>query len=241
MSKSRDGNGQIRGVQLARNARIFASAVQEVLEEQVLEEAGQEELSVSNFHLLKLICRHGVHQAGEAAGFLGVSPPAATKNVDKLVRMGLLLRRPSGTDRRVQLVSASPTGQRLVDRCERLKLIRLHRVLPAFRLDEIEQLSSLLERFAAALYRAGRIDGGFCLRCAADVQGQCPVAPIRGGCPYQEGRQSKTTTTPRRVTGRSQGEAGGTRAASGFITGARAPEDTGRPSKAWSSNKSRIR
>ncbi len=125
---------------------------------------------------------------GVAAGFLGVSAPAATKSIDKLVRMGLLVRRPSGADRRVQLISASATGRRLVDRCERLRLNRLKESLSAFPPQEIEILSHLLERFAVALYGAGRIDGGFCLRCAADVQGPCPIAPLRGGCPYQNGR-----------------------------------------------------
>ncbi len=50
---------------------------------------------------------NGRHQAGELAEFLGVSAPAATKNIDKLERFGLVVRSPSKGDRRATQLSAS--------------------------------------------------------------------------------------------------------------------------------------
>ena len=47
-------------------------------------------LTLPQLHLLKLIDRHGRHPVGEVADLLGVSAPAATRNVDKLERLGLL-------------------------------------------------------------------------------------------------------------------------------------------------------
>jgi hypothetical protein len=124
------------------------------------------------------------------AGFLGVSAPAVTKNIDKLVQLGLLARKASNQDRRVSLLSVSRKGRHLVTRYEARKRARLREVLQAFLPEEIEQLTQLLERLAVRLYAAARVDGGYCLRCAAYIREQCPVGELRGGCPYQQLRRS---------------------------------------------------
>jgi hypothetical protein len=70
-------------MRLLRYSHIFASTVREILESKLLREASPLPLSLSQLHLLKLMTLNGRHQVGELAGFLGVSPPAATKSVDK--------------------------------------------------------------------------------------------------------------------------------------------------------------
>src|SRR5262245_25447810 len=54
-----------------------------------------------------------------------VSPPAITKLVTALETQGLVLRRPSPTDRRVVLVEATPDGRALLEggRRDRVKLV----------------------------------------------------------------------------------------------------------------------
>jgi two-component system cell cycle response regulator len=92
------------------------------------------------------MAKNGSHQVGEAAGYLGVSPPAATKTIDKLERLGLVTRTPSAGDRRATLLSASPQGQRLVEEYERRKAQLVGPVLERFRPDELVQLTRLMER-----------------------------------------------------------------------------------------------
>jgi len=177
-------------MRLQRFSHIFSSVVREILEAKLLREASPLPLTLSQFHLLKLMTINGQHQAGELAEFLGVSAPAATKNIDKLERFGLVVRTPSEGDRRATILSPSRKGRRLVTSYENLKITRLAPVLEDFSLDEIKQLSALLERFSVSLLSRERTRRGFCLRCAAYIETGCPVGHVRGGCPYDRVREA---------------------------------------------------
>ena len=104
------GDGHAEHSQLLRYSHIFASAVRDLLELKVLREVTDDPLTLPQFHLLKLISLNGTHQVGEVAQFLGVSPPAATKNIDKLEGLGLVARRSSTRDRRATLLASSREG-----------------------------------------------------------------------------------------------------------------------------------
>ena len=190
-----DPGGPLEGelLRLVRSSHIFASVVREILDLKVLREASPVSLTLSQFHLLKLVVANGRHQVGEVAEFLGVSPPAATKNIDKLEALGLITRNPCTGDRRATLLSVSPRGRRLVRRYEELKVARLSPVLRKFRAEELEELCRLLERFSLSLLEKElRRDGdGLCLRCDAYIQSGCPVGQLRGGCPYQDARRAR--------------------------------------------------
>ncbi len=190
MSHSTDASDQFR---LLRYSHIFASVVRELLEVKLLSEATKEPLTLHQFHLLKLLSANGRHQVGEVAEFLGVSAPAATKNIDKLERLGLATRRPSKGDRRATLLSASPRGRKLVKRYEDLKRERLAPVLEAFSPAELDQLTRFLERFSLTLIRADKPkSGGLCLRCSAYYDDHCPVQHLQEGCPYQAVRSARS-------------------------------------------------
>ncbi|MFQ5876685.1 MAG: MarR family winged helix-turn-helix transcriptional regulator [Acidobacteriota bacterium] len=171
---------------LLRYSHVFSAAVREILEARYLGEVSPDPLTLPQFHLLKLIALNGRHQVGEVAEFLGVSSPAATKNIDKLERLGLVTRAPSEGDRRATLLSASQRGHRLVRRYERLKAERLAPVLSKFRPDEIDQLARLLERFSVLLFERESPEDGYCLRCAAYCQERCPIGHVLGNCPYEK-------------------------------------------------------
>jgi DNA-binding MarR family transcriptional regulator len=170
--------------------------VREVLERKLIQEVSAVPLTVSQFHLLRLMHLNGRHQVGQVADFLGVSPPAATKNIDKLEALGLLVRTPSTGDRRARWLSVSPKGRRLVRRYEELRAKRLAPVLASFHPEELERFAGLLERFSLSLLEkelTGEGDG-VCLRCAAYIQSECPVGRLRGSCPYQIARHPRVAT-----------------------------------------------
>ena len=181
-AKAGGGDGFFR---FLRCSYIFTSVVREVLEERLLREIGPYRLTPSQFHLVKLMSFDGHHQVGEVADFLGVSPPAASKNIDKLERLGLVVRTPSKGDRRATLLSVSRKGRRLVRKYEDLRAARLGPVLKGFGPEEVEQLTGLLERFAVSLLEAAPTADRFCLRCGCCIQEDCSVGQMRGGCPYQ--------------------------------------------------------
>jgi len=175
---------------LVRYSHIFASAVREVLEVRTLRETTPLPITVSQFHLLKLMCMDGSHRMQEIAGFLGVSPPATTKNVDKLERLGLVVRGASPLDRRATLLSVSERGRRLVQDHEARKRERLGVVTSEFTRRELRILSDLLQRFALSLLRLEKPEHGPCLRCAACLAGRCAISRVRGGCPYASLRRA---------------------------------------------------
>lgn len=174
--------------ELLRYSHIFASVVREILEIKLLNEVSPSSLTLSQFHLLKLISLNGQHQIGQVADFLGVSPPAATKNIDKLQGLGLVYRKQSKGDRRATLLASSAKGRRLVEKYENLKAERLTPVLRAFSTDELDQLARLLERFSLVLLNAEDSGEGLCFRCSAYFEENCPVTHLREGCPYQKVR-----------------------------------------------------
>ena len=171
---------------LLRQTHIFASTVREVLEVKLLREVSEAPLSLPQLQLIKLMVRDGQHQATEVAHFLGVSPPAATKNVDKLVGLGLVRRERSTGDRRATLLSASPAGRRLVEEYERRKALLVRPVLERFRPEELAQLTSLLERFAVSLLERETPEAGFCARCCGYVESGCPVDWLLGDCAFRK-------------------------------------------------------
>lgn len=169
---------------LLRRSHIFSSVVREILETRLLEETSPLPLTLSQFHILKLMTVTGRHQIGEISTFLGVSAPAVTKSVDKLERLGLVVRIPSEDDRRATWLAPSQKGKRLVERYEDLKAKLLYPVLEEFTTEELARFSEMLERVSVALLRQEKTPRGFCLRCAAYIETGCPVGHVRGGCPY---------------------------------------------------------
>lgn len=202
-SAGEGANGGTAAAERFRNvlrlSHIFSSVVREILEIRLVEDTTPLPLTLSQFHILKLMTLNGRHQVGELAEFLGVSAPAITKSVDKLERFGLVVRTPSEDDRRAVLLAPSAKGRRIVERYEELKVARLHPVLTGFSDQELGEFAGMLERVAVALLKQEVTPRGFCMRCAAYIETGCPVGHVRGGCPYEQNQQpaavSNRTTT----------------------------------------------
>jgi DNA-binding MarR family transcriptional regulator len=179
--------------QLLRFSHIFSSAVRDVLERKLLGEVSPYSLTLSQLRLLKLVSLDRRQQVGEVAGFLGVSRPAATKNVDKLERLGLLYRTRSRGDRRATILSVSPDGRRLVSEYEARSREKVTALLEEFTPEELEHLRGLLERTSLCLIRSEDPDGDPCLRCGTLWDEDCSVRTVRGSCPYRpEGGRSSS-------------------------------------------------
>ena len=175
--------GQLR---LLRQTHIFSSVVREFLALKPMREASRAPISLSQLHALKLMSLNGPQQVGQVAGLLGVSAPAATKTIDKLEALGFVARSHSGGDRRATLLLVSPRGRQLLRRYDARKAQRLGPVLAAFDEPQIARLTHDLERFSLALLGTElEGDGGTCLRCDMQIEPQCPVGRLRGGCPYE--------------------------------------------------------
>lgn len=176
-----------------RCSHIFSAAVRQIVDSRQLVGDESHPLTLPQIQLLRLIAKDGPHTLGDAAVLLGVSSPAATKCVDKLERLGLVARVPSTTDRRTVLLEASREGQQLVVSYERVKKRRLNPVLGDFSPREIDRMIDLLERFAVAHFARQKPPREACLCCGAYIEEDCPIARVRGTCPYLELRDDSSS------------------------------------------------
>lgn len=174
---------------LIRYSHIVSSVVREILEADPLVQAGGAGVTPRQLQLLEFIAVAG-HRIDDVAKFLRVSPPAATKAVDKLERRGLVARTGCAGDRRVRLLECSPEGLELVTRYRALQQETLAGALGGFADEELSRLAALLERYSRALISAETRGDGLCLRCSGYYDPDCPLQFSQHGCAYAASNRS---------------------------------------------------
>jgi len=165
---------------LIRYSHIVSSVVRDILEAEPLEQAGGAGMTPRQFQLLEFIGLSG-HHVDDVARFLRVSPPAATKAVDKLERRGLVVRSSCAGDRRLTLLTCSDRGRELVDRYRKLQMETLAAAMGGL---DREEIAGALERFARALIQLDATADGPCLRCSGYYDRDCPLQHTQRGCAY---------------------------------------------------------
>jgi DNA-binding MarR family transcriptional regulator len=170
------------------HTHIFASTVREILEEKYLRQTTSLEVTVPQFNLLKLIAHNGNHQVGELATFLGVSQAAASKNVDKLVRLKLVTREIQQNDRRAASLSLTHKGKTIIQKYEALKEEKLRQVLGNLSTAELDTLMQGLEKVAHLILQQ-ELDRSKCMRCNAYYMGACALKSLCGACLYLQTRE----------------------------------------------------
>ena len=133
------------------SAHVFASAVTEVIEEELLEEVAENHITVSQLKLLRLVSLTEAQTIGGVASFLGVSNAAASKAVDKLVRMMLLRRSEGETDRRAIHLSLTQPSRRILAAYDAARERKLQQIFGTFDPEGLEQATELLDRLSSQI------------------------------------------------------------------------------------------
>ena len=119
------------------------------------EHAFPSEAHVSPGHIQVLIAlAKGPCSVGRIADVLGVSRPAATQLVDKLVEHGMIERRNDPADRRVVLVDYVPGMHEVARRIMDIRRRQLNAALDALTDEEAEAFFKGLKEITSALGRA---------------------------------------------------------------------------------------
>lgn len=168
-----------------RCGHILGSLLREILEESYLGDRCGRSLTRTQFCLLKVSTFGAELHLSDVARYLGVTPAAMTKNVDKLERLGLVSRCASETDRRSIVLNASRAGVDLVHDYEGFKESRIRPVIGSLDEDELEDLCDLLEGLCVDLVRHGHPATGRCMRCAGYYSADCLVGLERGDCAFR--------------------------------------------------------
>jgi DNA-binding MarR family transcriptional regulator len=172
------------------SAHVFASAFSSVIEQELLREVDQQ-VTVAQLKLLKLVSITEAQTIGDVASFLGVSNAAASKGVDKLVRMMLLRRSEAESDRRSIHLSLTQPGKRLVAAYEAARQRKLEQVFAKFDPGELRQAAALLDRLSAQIVHQGAQGEQMCLQCGLYFREKCVMRKLlsRRCCTSSTGRQ----------------------------------------------------
>jgi len=166
------------------STHIFYSAVNELMEEELRKDLDNE-LTVPQYRLLKLVGATKIRNVSEVATFGRVTNAAASKAVDRLVRRALLTRTESAKDRRVSNLSLTPEGAELLRRYEHVQNQVLEGLFKQFMPDDFTRTALLLDRLSADIVELGSGPRELCFRCGIYFRERCLVRDVvKGECSY---------------------------------------------------------
>jgi DNA-binding MarR family transcriptional regulator len=196
------------------SARVFAKAVRDVMEAAILREVAGDKLTFQQLKLLYLVAQTNAVSVGDAAKFLGVSSPAASRAVEKLVRRRLLRRTDIQGDRRSSHLSLTEASRRLLDSYEAARNETAAKVFSQFSPEELRHTSELLDRLAAGIAGQCADQECVCLQCEIYFRSECRFgASGNRSCFYRAHRNPARDGAPGAHTAESLG--GGEREMSG--------------------------
>ncbi len=184
---------------LVRCGHMLGSLLREILDESYLRRRCPHPLTRVQFCLLKLISVNSDLRASVVARYLGVSPAAVTKNVDKLERLGLMVRSSCDQDRRVIRLSATEAGLQLVSDFEEFKAARVLPAMENLGAKDLDDVCDLLEGICYELCESGGNARGVCLRCAGYYEPECSLRFAQGHCALSPRFEESTEPNPREM------------------------------------------
>ncbi len=172
---------------------MFTSALTDVMERKLVEEVSDKALTFEQIKVLQLLSRADSHNVGDVAAFMRVSNAAASKTVDKLVRMRLIHRDEGKIDRRATHLHLTSRGSRIlgVYRARRLKAIS--QVTEGITDADIRSLSRTLDHLSARIVSQCLGVNNICLQCGIHLRERCVLNEESGGlCTYRR-RHNKSS------------------------------------------------
>ena len=180
-------NGSDHTDTLIRNLQLIAFLTRHYLEGCFQDETSNKPISFVHMNLLRILDTNPGKTVGDIAKFMDVSYPAATKTIDKLVRLGFLRRREDAGDRRIAHLHLTSSGKKIVERCVKQKRERVEIVIKAFGRENSERFNEQLNAFARQTVDAIPIQSKGCIHCGAFDPGTCFPKNVESSCGYLNG------------------------------------------------------
>lgn len=163
---------------------LLSRVAQIVLQEEVLKDLKETQVTLSRASILRLLGRQGRQTVNNIAAFLSQTKAAASQNVDSLVRAGLVSREPEPTDRRCVWVSLSPRGKKFVEKAENRQREVLLQALDGLPKETVNKLSQGIRTLALSLLEHSEIQAKTCLQCCAYASAGCVQEAGNWHCAY---------------------------------------------------------
>lgn len=170
------------------SASFLAGAAERLLARQLAKVSDPEHgLTLAHVRLLTMVDWSADETVSDLALYLGVTPAAASKSVDRLVQRGLLRRSPSPDDRRAHLLALTDAGRRLLESYDAAVARALQGLFGVFVTPELIGAQEVMDRIAIAIAEGQGPVQEPCSVCALLRREPCPVGEaLERRCFFEE-------------------------------------------------------
>lgn len=154
---------------------LFVAIVEKLMTQRMLDESFDQQVTPSQLMALRYLSLNDSSLMSDVAEGLGISFPAATKTIDRLVRKGLAARSEDPHDRRVVRIRLTETGKKLISDIFSDRARRFATVLERLDPDVRDNLYRGLEGFIMSAINDKETAETVCLHCGSEHHDTCPV------------------------------------------------------------------
>jgi DNA-binding MarR family transcriptional regulator len=163
---------------------VMGRLITELFEKESLEKSSSHKLTQSQLNMLTLLDAAGLHSMSELCRLHDISPPAATKNIDKLEALALVERHLTNGDRRRVRVEITKAGSQLVYKYRNSYLHKIKEALAGYNIKEKADLLTDLEDFIRNGIAANPNASLICLQCQGRFSDSCVLQEHFDRCLY---------------------------------------------------------
>ncbi len=154
---------------------LFVAIIEKLMTQRMLDESFDQQVTPSQLVALRYLSLNESSLMSDVAEGLGISFPAATKTIDRLVRKGFANRSEDPHDRRVVRIRLTEDGKSLVNRIYRERARRFTAVLDQLDPTAREALHRGMEVFISTAIDDEETAQSVCLHCGSEHHDGCPV------------------------------------------------------------------
>jgi DNA-binding MarR family transcriptional regulator len=163
------------GRDLEHTSDLFVAVIEKLLTQRMLDESFEHQVTPSQLVALRYLSLNESSLMSEVAEGLGISFPAATKTIDRLVRKDLAARSEDPHDRRVVRIKLTNHGRSLVEEIHRERARRFDLVLDRLDPGARSALHRSMEVFITSAINDTETARSVCLHCGSKHHDDCPV------------------------------------------------------------------
>jgi DNA-binding MarR family transcriptional regulator len=163
------------GRDLEHTSDLFVAVIEKLLTQRMLDESFEHQVTPSQLVALRYLSLNESSLMSDVAEGLGISFPAATKTIDRLVRKQLAGRAEDPHDRRVVRIRLTDKGRGLVEEIHRERARRFDLVLDRLEPGARSALHRSMEEFITSAIDDAETARSLCLHCGSKHHEDCPV------------------------------------------------------------------
>lgn len=160
---------------VAHASDLFVAIVEKLMTQRMLDENFEQQVTPSQLVALRYLSLNESSLMSDVATGLGISFPAATKTVDRLVRKELASRAEDPSDRRVVRIRLTERGRKLVTDVYQERSRRYTTILSRLGPTEQAALQAGMESFITAAIDDKDAAMSICLHCGSQHHEDCPL------------------------------------------------------------------